>query len=63
MAKMYVEKGNSIRLRVILTNKAIVGPTVAMGYWNDEKATNETFSPGGWLRTGDRFRVDETGTF
>lgn len=34
------------------------GLNVAMGYWNNEKATRETFVDG-WLRTGDKFRVDE----
>ena len=36
--------------------------TVALGYWNDEKATRETFV-NGWLRTGDFLRVDENGNF
>lgn len=53
-----------IRLFVIgFDAHLLIGGTVAMGYWNDEKATRETFLPGGWLRTGDRFRVDETETF
>lgn len=34
------------------------GSNVALGYWGNEKATRETFADG-WLRTGDRFRVDE----
>ena len=38
------------------------GPTISAGYWNNEKATKETFSDG-WLRTGDRFWVDEEGYF
>ena len=37
------------------------GENVAMGYWRNEKATRETFADG-WLRTGDRFRV-ENGQF
>ncbi|KAF9459208.1 hypothetical protein BDZ94DRAFT_1268837 [Collybia nuda] len=37
-------------------------PNIAMGYWNNEKATRETFVDG-WLRTGDKFRVDEEGYF
>lgn len=35
---------------------------IAIGYWNNPKANSETFV-GGWLRTGDRFRVDEHGNF
>lgn len=30
----------------------------ALGYWNNKTATKETFVDG-WLRTGDRFLVDE----
>lgn len=37
-------------------------PNVALGYWNNPKANRETFI-NGWLRTGDRFRVDEEGYF
>ncbi|KAF8074103.1 hypothetical protein FPV67DRAFT_787638 [Lyophyllum atratum] len=35
---------------------------VALGYWNNEKATRETFVDG-WLLTGDKFRVNEEGYF
>jgi len=35
---------------------------VALGYWNNPKANAGTFVHG-WLRTGDRFRVDEAGYF
>ena len=38
------------------------GPTIALGYWNNEKATKETFRDG-WLYTGDRFYVDKQGRF
>lgn len=41
----------------------VAGPNVTLGYWQDEKATKDTFVGGGWLRTGDCFRVDEKGTF
>ncbi|KAI0055140.1 acetyl-CoA synthetase-like protein [Artomyces pyxidatus] len=34
------------------------GQNVALGYWNNEQATRETFLPDGWLRTGDGFKAD-----
>jgi long-subunit acyl-CoA synthetase (AMP-forming) len=36
---------------------------VALGYWNDEKATQQAFIDDGWLRTGDLVRVDQNGCF
>jgi long-subunit acyl-CoA synthetase (AMP-forming) len=36
------------------------GPNVVLGYYGNEKATRETFSADGWLKTGDRFRCDGT---
>jgi len=33
---------------------------VALGYWKNPKATGETFKDG-WLRTGDRIRIDADG--
>ena len=38
------------------------GPTTALGYWKNDKATEETFRDG-WVYTGDRFRVDRHGRF
>ena len=34
------------------------GPQVFSGYWNLPDATEESFYPGGWFRTGDIGRVD-----
>lgn len=35
-------------------------PGVMRGYWNDEAATEQTLSPGGWLHTGDKVsRLDK----
>ncbi|TFK91928.1 acetyl-CoA synthetase-like protein [Polyporus arcularius HHB13444] len=36
------------------------GENVALGYWRNEKASKETFVDG-WLRTGDRFRIEADG--
>jgi 4-coumarate--CoA ligase len=33
-------------------------PSLALGYWNDEQATKETFVEG-WLRTGDEVIIRE----
>ena len=38
------------------------GNNISPGYWNNAKATNETFVDG-WLRTGDKFRIDEKENF
>jgi acyl-CoA synthetase (AMP-forming)/AMP-acid ligase II len=37
------------------------GPNVVKGYWNKPDATAETFTPDGWLKTGDIARIDEDG--
>jgi acyl-CoA synthetase (AMP-forming)/AMP-acid ligase II len=34
--------------------------SVALGYWKNQEATNGTFKDG-WLRTGDRMRIDADG--
>lgn len=34
------------------------GKNVALGYYQNEAATRETFLEGGWVRTGDTFKVD-----
>lgn len=39
------------------------GPHVMKGYLNNEKATNETLTKSGWLRTGDLGYYDENGQF
>ncbi|HEY3487121.1 MAG TPA: AMP-binding protein, partial [Gammaproteobacteria bacterium] len=36
-------------------------PCVMRGYWQDEAATHATFTADGWLRTGDKARMDEAG--
>ncbi|KAL9059903.1 MAG: hypothetical protein Q9162_000973 [Coniocarpon cinnabarinum] len=41
----------------------VKGQNVMKGYWRNEKATRETLTPGGWLRTGDIGLVNERGTF
>lgn len=42
---------------------AIRGPNVMLEYFKNPQATRDTFSPDGWLRTGDLGRQDEDGYF
>ncbi|GHJ85695.1 hypothetical protein NliqN6_2097 [Naganishia liquefaciens] len=39
----------------------IRGPTIMKGYWNNEKATKESFFDGDWYRTGDIAQIDDEG--
>ena len=39
------------------------GPNIMKGYWKNEKATRETLTADGWLKTGDIGMVDRNGTF
>ena len=40
----------------------VSGPTTAAYYWNDPERTRSTFC-GEWVKTGDRFRVNEDGDY
>ena len=37
------------------------GDTIMMGYWDNQQATDATMTEDGWLRTGDKARMDENG--
>ena len=37
------------------------GPTLCLGYWNDEVANRELFTTDGWMRMGDLATIDDDG--
>jgi long-chain acyl-CoA synthetase len=39
----------------------VKGENVSPGYWSDDVATSQAFTPDGWYRTGDLGRIDEMG--
>jgi acyl-CoA synthetase (AMP-forming)/AMP-acid ligase II len=41
----------------------IKAPNVMKGYWGKPKATKETLTPEGWLKTGDIAYIDEKSRF
>ena len=39
----------------------VKGDSNGIGYWGNKEASEETFLPGGWVRTGDIVKMDEKG--
>jgi len=37
------------------------GPCSMLGYWKNEQATKDSFTEDGWLKTGDKARIDAAG--
>ena len=48
-----------IELRIAENDELqIKGPVVMLGYWNNHQATSEVMTEDGWLRTGDKARIE-----
>ncbi|MDH5369083.1 MAG: AMP-binding protein, partial [Gammaproteobacteria bacterium] len=53
------EKMPGVELRIGDNDELqIKGPMVMLGYWNNHQATSEILTEDGWLRTGDKARID-----
>jgi acyl-CoA synthetase (AMP-forming)/AMP-acid ligase II len=55
--KIVDERNNEVDEGEILAK----GPQCAMGYLGNAQATKEAFDPDGWLRTGDKGKIDSNG--
>jgi len=38
-----------------------IGPCSMLGYWKNEQATKDSFTEDGWLKSGDKARIDDAG--
>ncbi|MFB6468708.1 crotonobetaine/carnitine-CoA ligase [Cytobacillus sp. Hz8] len=64
-AKIIDEEGNELPPNTIgeLYIKGVPGRTLMKEYYQDPEATAKALRPGGWLHTGDKGYVDESGWF
>lgn len=64
-AKIIDEEGNELPPNTIgeILIKGVPGRTLMKEYYHDPEATAKTLKPGGWLHTGDKGYVDESGWF
>lgn len=64
-AKIVDDEGNELPPNTIgeIYIKGIPGRTIMKEYFHDAEATAKTLDPGGWMHTGDKGYVDESGWY
>jgi long-subunit acyl-CoA synthetase (AMP-forming) len=62
-AKIVTPEGAEVLERNERGELWVRGPNIMKGYWRNAKATKETLTDDGWLRTGDIAYVDDRGKF
>ncbi|MFT0211891.1 long-chain fatty acid--CoA ligase [Pseudomonas sp. F1_0610] len=60
LCKVIDEEGNELPLGEA-GELCVKGPQVMLGYWNNQKATDDVIDADGWLKSGDIAKIDEEG--
>ena len=59
--RLYDDNGQRLAHDAGEGRPACKGPATALGYWDDDAANAELFTPDGWMFMGDIVRIDEEG--
>lgn len=60
LCKVIDDSGNELPLGEA-GELCVKGPQVMLGYWNNQKATDDVIDADGWLKSGDIAKIDEEG--
>lgn len=59
--RLYTESGDEVTDRNTPGRPACKGPAICGGYYRDDEANEELFTPDGWMRIGDVAVIDDEG--